>query len=595
MRSAKNMWFYIKSYRKNSLFFKTLILIFALLTIPFASLSVLFYTNISNAVTEEIALENVSMLNSAKNITDSLLNECDMLSSYISNNDNAQRFMLGAFQSDTLGDLSQLTKALPLIYKYIDSVYIYSEYNQAIFNGDNKHEAAVFADCGWIEEYRSITDRKGSIIARAKNDVYPQLITFIKPIYVADVKRGAVVMNVDCRALYRSVMSDDKKNKLELFLLDEQNRILLSKDADLFNTGAEALNFDLNAIEKSKNRTKILNLDNEKNVVTIENSDIFPYQYISVLPMDAYASKLRSMSWQTVSLMLVLLALGFALAYIITSRSYKPLREIISFLDESAAEDKLKIKNQNELIYIMNNIEQHIEDKKKMREMLEERMQMLQRSQYVMLQAQINPHFLYNTLEAINWMAYDLSGSENDVSKALISLSNFFRNTLSTSGYLVSIKTEILYTKDYINILKLRYGDLFEVAWDVAEDILGLTTIKICLQPIIENAVYHGLKPKGDNGLLTIAGRRSGDSVVFTVSDNGVGMSETDINELNSRMRDEVYTENRHIGLVNVNRRIKIIFGESYGIAISSRLGEGTIVKVTTPAAIWENDSPRQT
>lgn len=591
MKSKKNIWFYIKSYRKNSLFFKTLILIFALLTIPFASLSALFYTNILNAVTEEITLENASMLNAAKNVTDSLLNECDMLSSYISNNDNAQRFMLDTFQSDSLGDLSHLTKALPLIYKYIDSVYIYSEHSHAIFNGDNKHEAADFADCDWIAQYQAITDRKGAMIARKKNNVYPQLITIIKPIYVADVKRGAVIMNIDCRALYRAVMSDDKRNKLELFLLDEQNHILLSKDANLFDTGADALHVDLAAVEQSRNHTKILNQGNQKNVITIENSDIFPYQYISILPMDAYASKLKSMSWQAGSLMLVLLALGFVLAYIITSTSYKPLREIISFLDETAAEDELKAKNQNELIYIMNNIEQHIEDKKKMHQMLEERMQMLRKSQYVMLQAQINPHFLYNTLEAINWMAYDLSGSENDVSKALISLSNFFRSTLSTSGYLVPIKTEIRYTKDYINILKLRYGDLFEVVWDVSEDILPLTTIKICLQPIIENAVYHGLKPKGDDGVLTISGQRSGDSVVFEVTDNGIGMSEAEIKELNSRMRDEVYMESGHIGLVNVNRRIKIIFGQDYGITISSRVAEGTCVKVTMPAAVWEGDS----
>ena len=587
MQSAKNTWFYIKNYRKNSLFFKTLILIFALLTIPFASLSVLFYTNISNAVTEEIALENASMLNAAKNVTDSLLNECDMLSSHISNNDNAQRFMLDTFQSDSLDDLSQLTKTLPLIYKYIDSIYIYSEHSQSIFHGDSKFEVTDFADCNWIPAYKTITDRKGAIIPREKNGVYPQLLTIVKPIYVADVKRGAVIMNVDCRALYRAVMSDDKKNKLELFLLDERNRILLSKNADLFNIDASALSFDVTAVENSRSRTRILNLNGQKNVIAVENSGIFPYQYISVLPMNAYASKLKSMYWQAGSLMLVLLALGFALAYVITSTSYKPLREIISFLDETSADEEVKAKNQNELIYIMNNIEQHIKDKKEMRRLLEERMQMLRKSQYVMLQAQINPHFLYNTLEAINWMAYDLSGAENDVSKALISLSNFFRNTLTTSGYLVPVKTEIHYTKDYIDILNLRYGDLFEVVWDISEDILALTTIKICLQPIIENAVYHGLKPKGDNGILTIAGRRSGDSVVFTVTDNGVGMSETDIAELNSRMRDEVYMENRHIGLVNVNRRIKIIFGESYGIAVSSRLGEGTAVTVTMPAAVW--------
>ncbi|MCI8521280.1 MAG: histidine kinase, partial [Clostridia bacterium] len=211
------------------------------------------------------------------------------------------------------------------------------------------------------------------------------------------------------------------------------------------------------------------------------------------------------------------------------------------------------------------------------------RMKLLRKAQYDMLQTQINPHFLYNTLETINWMAYNLSNSENPVSKSLITLASFFRNTLS-SGYFVSIEDEIKYTNEYINILALRYGDLFDIEWDIDDTILPCTIIKICLQPIIENAVYHGLKPKNDKGLIKISGRCDGKNTIITISDNGVGMDSDKLYELNRRLQDNAYNDEKsHIGLVNVNQRIKIIFGDDYGITVESQEGVGTDVYITIP------------
>ena len=218
-----------------------------------------------------------------------------------------------------------------------------------------------------------------------------------------------------------------------------------------------------------------------------------------------------------------------------------------------------------------------------MAEILEERMKLLRKSQYDMLQTQINPHFLYNTLETINWMAYNMSNSENPVSKSLINLASFFRNTL-TSGYFVSIENEIKYTKEYVNILVLRYGDLFDIEWDIDESILSYTIIKICLQPIIENAVYHGIKQKNDKGLIKIKGLCDDNNIILIVSDDGVGIEKDALDELNKTLSETSFTnEKSHIGLSNVNQRIKIIFGDSYGIHVESTVGVGTDVYVTIP------------
>ncbi len=590
MQNAKNFWYYIKNYKLNSLFLRTLLLIFVLIAIPFASLSAVFYTNIIHTIHDEIKLENASMLDSAKNITDSLIYECDTMSSYIANTNNVQYFMLDTFQSETLGELTQLTKTLPLIYKYIDSVYIYSEYNDSIFIDETMNSLDVFEDSGWLEDYKAITDRTGIIVAREKKEIYPQLITIIKPVYVADEKRGAVVMNINSQTLYRSVMSDTQKNGQEFLLVSDRNQILLSKNTKYFKASPATLTPNAETIMNQTSKSEIYTISGEKRVISTSSSDRFEgFTYISILPMTLYESKILQMNYQIFLTMLVLFFLGILLAYIIAAKSYSPLREIITFLDKTTPGEETE-ENKNELLYIMNRIEHHIEDKQKMREILEERMQMLRQSQYAMLQSQINPHFLYNTLETINWMAYELSNSENPVSKALLNLANFFRNTLSSSGYLVSVETEISYTKDYINILELRYSDLFDVIWDIDESILPLTVIKICLQPIIENAVYHGLKPKGEKGLLSVAGSLRDNNVILTITDDGVGMSEEELTALNAKINEKVCRETQHIGLTNVNQRIKIIFGNDYGIHVSSQSGKGTSVSVTLPATIWKNE-----
>ena len=581
MNKIKNIWFNIRHFKFNSIFLRTFLFITVLTVIPFIVLSIMFYSNTLKNIREEITLENSYIFDNSVNIIDRTLMEVDTLTSSLASNESTQLYTINNVSTDSFKTISRLAKTLPIIYRYIDSIYIYSEQTDTVIMDNNSIPLSDLSDTDWINAYRAVTSPKGTIIPRSKNNVYPQLITIIKPIYVADEKKGAIIMNINAQSIYNSMLYQQYKDGRLFFLVNADNKIIISSELSYFNTYPDDIGLNTLTIE-SNPKNSVYEINDKNYVVLSGDSTISDYKYISAYPLELYEHKLSTMKLQIIGILLLLMIIIFILAYVASVRSYSPLNEIISFLDNSQPPaDSIEEEDKNELMYIINSIQTHINDKTKMAEILEERMKLLRKSQYDMLQTQINPHFLYNTLETINWMAYNMSNSENPVSKSLINLASFFRNTL-TSGYFVSIENEIKYTKEYVNILALRYGDLFDIEWDIDESILSYTIIKICLQPIIENAVYHGIKQKNDKGLIKIKGLCDDNNIILIVSDDGVGIEKDALDELNKTLSETSFTnEKSHIGLSNVNQRIKIIFGDSYGIHVESTVGVGTDVYVT--------------
>ena len=583
MNKIKKIWFNIRHFKFNSIFLRTFLFITALTVIPFIVLSIMFYSNTLKNIREEITLENSYMFDNSVNIIDRTLMEVDTLSNSLASNESTQLYTINNVSTDSFETISRLAKTLPIIYRYIDSIYIYSEPTDTVIMDNNSIPLSDLGDTDWINAYHAVTSPKGTIIPRSKNNVYPQLITIIKPIYVADEKKGAIIININAQSIYNSMLYQQYKDGRLFFLVNADNKIIISSELSYFNTYPDDIGLNTLTIE-SNLKNSIYEINDKNYIVLSSDSTISDYKYISAYPLELYEHKLSTMKLQIIGILLLLMIIIFILAYVASVRSYSPLNEIISFLDNSQPPaDNIEEEDKNELMYIINSIQTHINDKTKMAEILEERMKLLRKSQYDMLQTQINPHFLYNTLETINWMAYNMSNSENPVSKSLINLASFFRNTL-TSGYFVSIENEIKYTKEYVNILALRYGDLFDIEWDIDESILSYTIIKICLQPIIENAVYHGIRQKNDKGLIKIKGLCDDNNIILIVSDDGVGIEKDALDELNKTLSETSFTnEKSHIGLSNVNQRIKIIFGDSYGIHVESSVGVGTDVYVTIP------------
>ena len=201
------------------------------------------------------------------------------------------------------------------------------------------------------------------------------------------------------------------------------------------------------------------------------------------------------------------------------------------------------------------------------------------KSELKALQSQINPHFLYNTLDSIIWMAEGKKYEEVVLMTA--SLARLLRQSISNEDEVVPIANEIEYAKGYLTIQKMRYKDKLEFQIDVDPSILHIPLIKLVLQPIIENAIYHGLKYKESKGLLIVKGFMKDGNAVLQVIDDGVGMDEETLAHIYDRHKVNYHSNG--VGVYNVQKRLKLYYGEDYGITYESRKGEGTTATITIP------------
>jgi len=210
----------------------------------------------------------------------------------------------------------------------------------------------------------------------------------------------------------------------------------------------------------------------------------------------------------------------------------------------------------------------------------------LKKAELRTLQAQINPHFLYNTLDTIVWMA-ELNKNDQ-VIKIVKALSSFFRTTLSKGRDWITIGEEIELTKNYLTIQKMRYQDILNYKIDVDETVVDGKILKLTLQPLVENALYHGLKPKRAGGTITVRARKNGDDqVLIEVEDDGVGCTPYGLGRIQEEIdsdSDEITLKDSGFGLANVSKRIKLYYGQQYGLAINSQYHVGTQITVTIPA-----------
>ncbi|KRE82515.1 hypothetical protein ASG89_14765 [Paenibacillus sp. Soil766] len=195
-----------------------------------------------------------------------------------------------------------------------------------------------------------------------------------------------------------------------------------------------------------------------------------------------------------------------------------------------------------------------------------------------LLQSQINPHFLYNTLKTAQYMAFAKDPRTEKMIKLLIAL---FKTSITRGEKVVKLSEEIDHVKTYVDILQMRFGDKIKLQYDVSDDMLEIPVLKLTLQPIVENAIYHGLEVTEHGGTIVIDVRKMPDRLQITVSDDGVGITEAKLMEIKATLEGK--TKGESIGITNVHERIKLYFGEAYGIDVESTLGKGTTVNMYFP------------
>jgi two-component system sensor histidine kinase YesM len=279
---------------------------------------------------------------------------------------------------------------------------------------------------------------------------------------------------------------------------------------------------------------------------------------------------------------------SFAAAWVISASIYMPIKKLQD-LTTTIAQDDLQglvdysnVDEITELGLSFNVMTSRV------RELLDAKVreqENLKKAELKALQAQINPHFLYNTLDTIVWMAE--ANKTDEVIELVRSLSSFFRIALSRGRDWIPIRQEIEHVRSYLHIQRIRYRDILDYEFDIDEKILDGTILKLTLQPLAENALYHGIKNKRDGGKITIRARQAGDDLVLLeVQDDGIGCTPYKLGKIREQLDEEsdvVSRTDEGFGLSNVNKRIKLYYGEEYGLSIESRYQEGTKITVAIP------------
>lgn len=340
----------------------------------------------------------------------------------------------------------------------------------------------------------------------------------------------------------------------------------------------------------------------EKRLITVKTISYTGWKIVSVVPMSGFNVGLSDMRLLVILFVSLAMLMIIILNQLVSARIAKPLQK----LNESVKE--WEAGNMAPDIYMGGSLEvEHLG--KTLRSTVAQLQQLMndilveqeekRRSELDALQSQINPHFLYNTLDSIVWM---IEGERYDDAVFMITqLASLFRISLSRGKTIISLEDEVKHARNYMNIQKRRYKDIFSVKFSIDKEILNCCTVKLIIQPLLENAIYYGVEAMDGDGEIEVAGYRDEEDIYIEVRDNGLGMPEEMVEALlieNNRVRKK----GSGVGLINVHNRIRLRFGSPYGLEIESRLDEGTTVRIHLPyipysaemVEILEDGRPKQ-
>ena len=321
----------------------------------------------------------------------------------------------------------------------------------------------------------------------------------------------------------------------------------------------------------------------EKRLVTVKTVSYTGWKIVSVVPMSSFDMGMTGTKYFVIMLVTVSMLAVILLNQLVSASIAMPLKKLNNSVKE------WETGNMNPSIYIGGSMEvEHLGCT--LRSTVEQIRQLMQdivveqeekrKSELDALQSQINPHFLYNTLDSIVWM---ITGERYDDAVFMITqLASLFRISLSRGKTVIRIEDEVKHAQNYMNIQKIRYKNSFEVDFQIDPEILDGCTVKLVLQPLLENAIYYGMEFMDGEGEIHVRGYRKENDVYLEVEDNGLGMPEEEAAELLNG-KERPHKHGSGVGLVNVHSRLKLRFGDQYGLIIKSCPDEGMLVQIHIP------------
>ena len=404
-----------------------------------------------------------------------------------------------------------------------------------------------------------------------------------------DSQLGVLLVDMDYSSISRMMRQINALNNGQYYYLcDSNGEIIYHHQQTQISDGIRRENSEVAA--QYKDGVYDETFEGERRKIVVSTISYTGWKLVGVIPYSTFTHGMISMRYFIVMLMLLMAMMLVVINRVVSVKISSPIMKLNNSVMEYEAGEtpEIDIDGSLEIRHLGHSIQSSYEQidtlmKKIVLEQNERR-----KSELDALQSQINPHFLYNALESITWM---VEGERNDEAVFMISqLAKLFRISLSKGRTIISVKDELQHAQSYMNIQKIRYKNTFSVTFDVEPSIYSYCTVKLVLQPILENAINYGVSGMDDCGEITVLGRQKDGNILLTVTDNGIGMTKEEVS-LMLTDSNRVHKKGSGVGLVNVNNRIQLLFGKEYGLIIESEPDEGTSVSICIPAVPYTEEN----
>lgn len=405
---------------------------------------------------------------------------------------------------------------------------------------------------------------------------YPWVVSIMQELTAQNGSKNKVVLDIQFSKIANYIDEVGIGQHGYCFIMDSEENIIYHPQQQLIYSGLKWE--DTKRFAGMKNGT----LWDEQAIYTVKTLDNYEWRVVGVSFVDELVTARKG---EIVGILMTILAVVVATAfisiYVLSGKISRPIKELVKAMEdfEKNAEDFAfeEVGGSSEIRALSDSFDHMVVKIQALMEKVRNEEISLRKTELKALQAQINPHFLYNTLDAIGWLCEE--ERSQDAVEMVNALAKLFRISISKGHELIPIEKEVEHARSYLKIQNFRYKNQFTYEFHVEEECLSYYCNKITLQPIIENAIYHGIDRMVEEGKIEIMIQSEEDDILFIIKDNGVGMTK----EQCSVILKKEPGDQTGIGIKNVNDRIKIYFGEKYGIKITSEPDKGTCVTIRMP------------
>ena len=581
----------IKAYFMNkSMGYKLILYFFVVIlavTITITTLGNLLYKNSINNSQNENTNQIIKQIN---NSMESYVNNTENIINYMSTDPRILKF----FNDNKLENNDIEDDAYKPIYNFIK------------FNPEIAGIMIVNTNGGYISDVMNKVSRDSLTYEDWYSKSYKEpdkIHLFTKPIgrnidnifrYSADevFSMSKAVVDYNTKEVKGVILIDIKLDVIKSFIENSKPGTagfiyIIDSNKNIVYTPVNNIVYRINNdwIENINNEIIIKNINGENYQLTKVSSKYTGWETIGVFPESEGLRVIKYIRYYSLIIGIVALIIAEGLVVIFTRSIVMPIQKLKQLMKKAQEGDltvSFNTKYSDEIGELGSSFNTMVKEINNLINLVQIEEKNKRIAEMNVLQAQIKPHFMYNTLDTIRWMAEE--HNEEDIVEIIEAFTNLLRISLSKGKEIISVKEELNHVQSYLTIQKIRYEDKLDYEIDFDENIFNYKLIKLILQPLVENAIYHGIKEKRGNGKILITGKIEGDLLYFTVIDNGKGIEKELLNKINRMLTNSSEKGNEMgYGIFNVNERIRLTYGEEYGLTYKSAYGEGTIVELRHP------------